>query len=115
MQNPSDTRRRVKVYQLNEDRQWDDGGTGHVQTSFDPATDICSLLVKSETDQGIALFIIFHPTDLKLCFKNRVKRPNFTRFGNSSRYKLFKTARNINCMVRGQFRFGTLIPRAYRL
>ena len=54
MQNPSDTRRRVKVYQLNEDRQWDDRGTGHVQTSFDPATDVCSLLVKSETDQGLS-------------------------------------------------------------
>jgi len=30
----SDTRRRVKVYQLNEDRQWDDRGTGHVSTTF---------------------------------------------------------------------------------
>jgi len=55
MQNPSDTRRRVKVYQLNEDRQWDDRGTGHVQTSFDSATDVCSLLVKSETDAGQVL------------------------------------------------------------
>ena len=30
----SDTRRRVKVYQLNDDRQWDDRGTGHVSTTF---------------------------------------------------------------------------------
>lgn len=26
----SDTRRRVKVYTLNEERQWEDRGTGHV-------------------------------------------------------------------------------------
>ncbi|CAB1312779.1 unnamed protein product [Coregonus sp. 'balchen'] len=30
----SDTRRRVKVYTLNEDRQWDDRGTGHVSSTF---------------------------------------------------------------------------------
>ena len=28
------TRRRVKLYTLNEDRQWDDRGTGHVSSSY---------------------------------------------------------------------------------
>jgi len=53
--NISDTRRRVKVYQLNEDRQWDDRGTGHVQVHMDASNDTCSLLVKSETDQSVLL------------------------------------------------------------
>jgi hypothetical protein len=28
------TRRRVKLYALNADRQWDDRGTGHVTSNF---------------------------------------------------------------------------------
>lgn len=28
------TRRRVKLYALNADRQWDDRGTGHVTSSY---------------------------------------------------------------------------------
>ena len=45
----------IKVYQLNEDRQWDDRGTGHVQVHMDASNDTCSLLVKSETDQSVLL------------------------------------------------------------
>lgn len=30
----ADTRRRVKLYALNAERQWDDRGTGHVTSSF---------------------------------------------------------------------------------
>lgn len=30
----TDTRRRVKLYALNADRQWDDRGTGHVTSSY---------------------------------------------------------------------------------
>lgn len=29
-----DTRRRVKLYALNADRQWDDRGTGHVTSNY---------------------------------------------------------------------------------
>ncbi|KAG9510636.1 Serine/threonine-protein phosphatase 4 regulatory subunit 3, partial [Fragariocoptes setiger] len=48
-----DTRRRVKVYALNADRQWDDKGTGHVAlTAFH---DGMSLVVKSEDDGSIIL------------------------------------------------------------
>lgn len=30
----TDTRRRVKLYALNADRQWDDRGTGHVSSTY---------------------------------------------------------------------------------
>lgn len=44
------TRRRVKLYMLNEDRQWDDRGTGHVSSGYVERLKGMSLLVRSETD-----------------------------------------------------------------
>lgn len=44
------TRRRVKLYMLNEDRQWDDRGTGHVSSAYVERLKGMSLLVRSETD-----------------------------------------------------------------
>ncbi|XP_051945942.1 serine/threonine-protein phosphatase 4 regulatory subunit 3-B-like isoform X2 [Xyrauchen texanus] len=46
----NDTRRRVKVYTLNEDRQWEDRGTGHVDTLKGT-----SLSVTAETDGSVLL------------------------------------------------------------
>lgn len=46
----TDTRRRVKVYTLNEDRQWDDRGTGHVSSSYVERLKGTSLLVRAESD-----------------------------------------------------------------
>uniref|UniRef100_A0A8B9HJJ4 Uncharacterized protein n=1 Tax=Astyanax mexicanus TaxID=7994 RepID=A0A8B9HJJ4_ASTMX len=46
----SDTRRRVKVYTLNEDRQWDDRGTGHVSSTYVERLKGISLLVRAESD-----------------------------------------------------------------
>lgn len=46
----SSTRRRVKLYMLNEDRQWDDRGTGHVSSAYVERLKGVSLLVRSETD-----------------------------------------------------------------
>ena len=46
----SSTRRRVKLYMLNEDRQWDDRGTGHVSSAYVERLKGMSLLVRSETD-----------------------------------------------------------------
>lgn len=46
----SDTRRRVKVYTLNEDRQWDDRGTGHVSSTYVDRLKGMSLLVRAEAD-----------------------------------------------------------------
>nr|CUU99186.1 hypothetical transcript [Hymenolepis microstoma] len=43
------TRRRVKLYMLNEERQWNDKGTGHVSALYNDASCIC-LVVISEND-----------------------------------------------------------------
>lgn len=43
------TRRRVKLYMLNEERQWDDKGTGHVSALYNDSSCIC-LVVISEND-----------------------------------------------------------------
>jgi protein phosphatase-4 regulatory subunit 3 len=46
----SDTRRRVKLYALNAERQWDDRGTGHVSSSYVDRLRGMSLLVRAESD-----------------------------------------------------------------
>ncbi|KAM9315386.1 serine/threonine-protein phosphatase 4 regulatory subunit 3B [Gastrophryne carolinensis] len=51
----SDTRRRVKVYTLNEDRQWDDRGTGHVSSTYVDRLKGMSLLVRAEADGSLLL------------------------------------------------------------
>ncbi|KAM6956425.1 serine/threonine-protein phosphatase 4 regulatory subunit 3B isoform 3-T3 [Aplochiton taeniatus] len=51
----SDTRRRVKVYTLNEDRQWDDRGTGHVSSTFVERLKGIALLVRAESDGSLLL------------------------------------------------------------
>ncbi|KAF1444153.1 Serine/threonine-protein phosphatase 4 regulatory subunit 3B, partial [Pygoscelis papua] len=50
-----DTRRRVKVYTLNEDRQWDDRGTGHVSSTYVERLKGMSLLVRAESDGSLLL------------------------------------------------------------
>ena len=44
------TRRRVKLYKLNENRVWDDNGTGHVISTYSEQQRQLSLLVRSESD-----------------------------------------------------------------
>ncbi|XP_051503414.1 serine/threonine-protein phosphatase 4 regulatory subunit 3-like [Myxocyprinus asiaticus] len=51
----SDTRRRVKVYTLNEDRQWEDRGTGHVSCSFVDTLKETELTVTAESDGSLLL------------------------------------------------------------
>ncbi|XP_041108969.1 serine/threonine-protein phosphatase 4 regulatory subunit 3 isoform X3 [Polyodon spathula] len=51
----SDTRRRVKVYTLNEDRQWDDRGTGHVSSTYVERLKGMTLLVRAESDGSLLL------------------------------------------------------------
>ncbi|KAL4630409.1 serine/threonine-protein phosphatase 4 regulatory subunit 3A-like isoform X1 [Arapaima gigas] len=51
----TDTRRRVKVYTLNEDRQWDDRGTGHVSSGYVDRLRGMSLLVRAESDGSLLL------------------------------------------------------------
>ncbi|KPP78757.1 serine/threonine-protein phosphatase 4 regulatory subunit 3B-like [Scleropages formosus] len=57
----SDTRRRVKVYTLNEERQWDDRGTGHVSSTFVERLKGISLLVRAESDgTGSSTTLLLH-------------------------------------------------------
>lgn len=53
----SDTRRRVKVYTLNEDRQWDDRGTGHVSSTYVEELKGMSLLVRAESDGKVIVTV----------------------------------------------------------
>ncbi|XP_068249617.1 serine/threonine-protein phosphatase 4 regulatory subunit 3A isoform X7 [Palaemon carinicauda] len=48
-------RRRVKLYALNADRQWDDRGTGHVTSSYVERLKGMSLLVRAESDGSLLL------------------------------------------------------------
>ncbi|VVC24791.1 Armadillo-type fold,Domain of unknown function DUF625,PH domain-like,Armadillo-like helical [Cinara cedri] len=50
----TDTKRRVKLYALNADRQWDDRGTGHVSCTYAERLKGVSLLVRAEAD-GVLL------------------------------------------------------------
>lgn len=51
----TDTRRRVKLYALNADRQWDDRGTGHVSSCYVDRLKGTSLLVRAESDGSLLL------------------------------------------------------------
>ncbi|EEB19026.1 conserved hypothetical protein [Pediculus humanus corporis] len=51
----TDTRRRVKLYALNADRQWDDRGTGHVSSVYVDRLKGVSLLVRAESDGSLLL------------------------------------------------------------
>lgn len=51
----NDTRRRVKLYMLNQNRTWDDRGTGHVTSPYCEDKNTTLLLVKSEADGSTLL------------------------------------------------------------
>ena len=51
----TDTRRRVKLYALNAERQWDDKGTGHVSSTYVERLKGISLLVRAESDGSLLL------------------------------------------------------------
>lgn len=51
----TDTRRRVKLYALNAERQWDDRGTGHVTSLFVDRLRGTSLVVRAEADGALLL------------------------------------------------------------
>jgi len=51
----ADTRRRVKLYTLNNTRQWDDRGTGHVEAAHNDHHDGMTLMVRAESDGKLLL------------------------------------------------------------
>ena len=55
----SDTRKRVKLYALNAERQWDDKGTGHVSSCYVEKLKGMGLLVKAEADGKTRYFLRF--------------------------------------------------------
>ena len=52
------TRRRVKLYTLNESRTWDDNGTGHVTVKMTDMPKFMALTVNSESDGEDDFFVI---------------------------------------------------------
>ena len=44
------TRRRVKLYLLNDDGQWDDRGTGHISCQYNQDLQGFGLFLRSEAD-----------------------------------------------------------------
>ena len=59
----TDTRRRVKLYALNAERQWDDKGTGHVSSTYVERLKGISLLVRAEADGKNMLLYMASPTN----------------------------------------------------
>ena len=59
----TNTRRRVKLYMLNENRAWDDNGTGHVSVTYSEKPKFMMLDVKSEIDGELAFTL-----KSRLCF-----------------------------------------------
>lgn len=66
----TDTRRRVKVYTLNEDRQWDDRGTGHVSSGYVERFKGTSLLVRAESDGELILYLFISNTQIENVISN---------------------------------------------
>ena len=60
----TDTRRRVKLYALNAERQWDDKGTGHVSSTYVERLKGISLLVRAEADGKNMLLYMASPTNI---------------------------------------------------
>ena len=68
----TDTRRRVKLYALNAERQWDDKGTGHVTSTYVERLKGMSLLVRAESDGNffylwVSLFCMAARVNLRKC------------------------------------------------
>lgn len=60
----TDTRRRVKLYQLDEDGKWEDRGTGQVACIFIEQKSGVYLVVKSEDDGSVLLESKIHSEDI---------------------------------------------------
>ena len=58
--NMTDTRRRVKLYALNAERQWDDKGTGHVSSTYVERLKGISLLVRAEADGKYSYYVVLY-------------------------------------------------------
>ena len=57
----------MKLYVMNEDRQWEDKGTGYVSSSYVELLQGMALLVRSEEDGTKCFDRLFFTTQLELC------------------------------------------------
>ena len=114
-----DTRRRVKLYTLNNSRQWDDRGTGHVRAVCNNENEqVCSFTFIEEDFvkiNSIFTFVLYFipvlPHKLLVTFKlsiagtstvgceGRSKRRCSTRIENSIRHSVPETTGNIDSLV----------------
>ena len=63
----TDTRRRVKLYALNAERQWDDKGTGHVSSTYVERLKGISLLVRAEADGKYSNYVAIYISLIQYC------------------------------------------------
>uniref|UniRef100_A0A8C7M5N4 PP4R3 EVH1-like domain-containing protein n=1 Tax=Oncorhynchus kisutch TaxID=8019 RepID=A0A8C7M5N4_ONCKI len=97
----SDTRRRVKVYTLNEDRQWDDRGTGHVSSTFVERLKGISLLVRAESNGSLLLESKIYPNTAYQKQQDTLYNLYgviFNRASVASKIILFALKNNANCI-----------------
>ncbi len=90
---PPNNRSRVKLYTLNEERQWDDRGTGFV-TCISPTTlnTSYSIIVKSEVDGSTLL-------ESKIQLHTKYQKQQ-VRYKKEKRKLHFHFSGNINRLVR---------------
>ena len=69
----TDTRRRVKLYALNAERQWDDKGTGHVSSTYVERLKGISLLVRAEADGKYSNYVVIYVSLLNQKFGSIIK------------------------------------------
>jgi len=93
---PPNNRSRVKLYTLNEERQWDDRGTGFV-TCIPPTTlnPSYSIIVKSEVDGSTLL-----ESKIQLHTKYQKQQVRYKRRKKNSDKNHFHFSGNINRLVR---------------
>jgi hypothetical protein len=98
---PSNNRSRVKLYTLNEERQWDDRGTGFVTcTTPTPPAISHAIIVKSEVDGSTLLDSKIQLTTKyqkqQVCFIDQIYRSDHRLLFD------FFFLGNIDCVVRGR-------------
>lgn len=94
MTDTRDTRRRVKLYALNAERQWDDRGTGHVSCTYLDRHKGVSLLVRAETDGKMQSVFQHYPVVISFGLTNLLISCRISSIGikNTTRYCLSEAA-----------------------
>jgi hypothetical protein len=90
----SNNRSRVKLYTLNEERQWDDRGTGFVTcTSPTTSNSSYSIIVKSEVDNSTLL-------ESKIQLHTKYQKQQVSCMEDYYEGEILLFLGNVNCLVR---------------